>query len=332
MTILITGASGFIGSFIVAEALRRGFETWAAVRATSSRKYLKDKRIRFIELDLSNEEKLAEQLSGHTFDYVVHAAGATKCRRKEDFYRVNFEGTKNLVSALLRTKMKVKKFVFLSSLSVFGAVREDEPFVPISPSDTPRPNTHYGKSKLLAEQFLMSVGGSLNYTILRPTGVYGPREKDYFMMVKSVAQRMDFAVGFSRQLLTFVYVDDVVAAVFLALDCLKSGGAYFLSDGQSYESKDFSRLVKQTLGMRGPVIRIVLPVCIMRIICLLCGFFGRITGRMTALNKDKFNILSQRNWLCDISPAEHDLGYHPQVQLAEGVRRAVEWYKREGWI
>ncbi len=332
MTILITGASGFIGSFIVSEALRRGFETWAAVRPTSSRRYLREDGIRFIELDLSNEERLVEQLSGHAFDYVVHAAGATKCRRAEDFYRVNFEGTKNLVSALLRTGMAVKKFVFLSSLSVFGAVRENEPFMPISASDTPRPNTHYGKSKLLAEEFLQSAGERLNYTILRPTGVYGPREKDYFIMVKSVAHRTDLAVGFSRQVLTFVYVDDVVAAVFLALACRTCGGAYFLSDGQSYEAADFSRLIKSALGLRGPVLRLTLPVCVARAACSACGFFGRLTGTMTALNEDKFHILSQRNWLCDIAPTERDLGYRPAVRLDEGVRRAVEWYKREGWI
>jgi len=101
MKVLITGASGFIGSFIVEESLRRGMETWAAIRPNSSKEFLSDERIRFIELDLSNEETLKKQLANNTFDYVIHAAGATKCINKDDFFKVNTEGTKNLVNALI---------------------------------------------------------------------------------------------------------------------------------------------------------------------------------------------------------------------------------------
>ena len=130
--ILITGASGFIGSFIVEEALRQGMETWAVVRASSSRDYLNDSRIHFIELDLSSQKRLEEQLRGHQFDYVVHAAGVTKCLHKEDFFRVNTEGTKNLVRALTALQMPLQRFVFLSSLSIMGAVREQLPYTEIT--------------------------------------------------------------------------------------------------------------------------------------------------------------------------------------------------------
>ena len=110
--ILITGASGFIGSFIVEEALRRGMETWAVVRRTSSREYLQDERIHFIELDFSSVDKLKEQLSGHQFDYVVHAAGVTKCLNKEDFFRVNRDGTRNFVQALQELNQPLERFRF----------------------------------------------------------------------------------------------------------------------------------------------------------------------------------------------------------------------------
>ena len=186
MKILITGASGFIGSFIVEEALRRGFETWAAVRKSSSREWLKDERINFIELNLSSKEQLKEQLKDKAFDYVVHAAGVTKCLNKQDFRRINTEGTKNLVDALLEVKMPLKRLVFVSSLSVFGAIREQQPYEEIRESDTPQPNTEYGRSKLAAEQYLDSIGTRIPYIILRPTGVYGPKEKDYYIMAKSI--------------------------------------------------------------------------------------------------------------------------------------------------
>ena len=122
--ILITGASGFIGSFIVEEALRRGMETWAVVRRTSSREYLQDERIHFIELDFSSVDKLKEQLSGHQFDYVVHSRWCDKMLNKEDFFRVNRDGTRNFVEALQALNQPLERFVFLSSLSIFGAIRE----------------------------------------------------------------------------------------------------------------------------------------------------------------------------------------------------------------
>jgi len=331
MKILITGASGFIGSFIVEEALAHGFETWAAVRPTSSRRYLQDSRIHFINLDFSSEAKLIESLRSHTFDYVVHAAGVTKALKESDFFRVNTEGTKHLVGALLKLEMPLKRFVYLSSLSVFGAIREQQPYQEITETDQPCPNTAYGRSKLEAEQFLDSVASRLPFVVLRPTGVYGPREKDYFLMVKSISQHADFSVGFKRQDITFVYVADVVQAVFLALDHGINGRKYFLSDGAVYQSSTFSRLIREALG-RPWWIRITAPIWMLRVVTAVGDRWMHLTGKMTALNNDKYNILRQRNWRCDITPAVNELGYHPQYPLERGVALTVKWYKENNWI
>jgi len=328
--ILITGASGFIGSFIVEEALKRGFETWAAVRKSSSKAFLQDERIHFIELNLSSEEQLKQQLKDVEFDYVVHAAGVTKCLHKEDFFRINTEGTKNLVRALLDLHMPLKRFVYISSLSIMGAIREEQPYREIRERDEAKPNTAYGKSKLDAEKWLDTQTG-LPYVILRPTGVYGPRERDYFMIAKSIQAHTDFAVGFKQQDITFVYVTDVVQAVFLALEKGETGRRYFLSDGEVYQSSTFSNLIRQELG--NPWwIRITAPIWLLRIITFCGEYIGHLTGKVTALNNDKYHIMKQRNWRCDISPARQELGYEPQIKLAEGVRRSIEWYKKNKWL
>ena len=331
MKILITGASGFIGSFIVEEALRRGFDTWAAVRKSSSREWLKDERINFIELNLSSKTQLVEQLKGHAFDYVVHAAGVTKCLNKADFRRINTEGTKNLVDALIETGMPLKRLVFVSSLSVFGAIKEQQPYEEIRETDTPQPNTEYGRSKLAAEQYLDSLGSRIPYIILRPTGVYGPKEKDYYIMAKSIKQHSDFAVGYRRQDITFVYVEDVVQAIFLALEKGENGRKYFLSDGQVYQSATFIKLIHEELG-RPWWIRLTVPEWVLRIVTFCGEYTGRMTGKVTALNNDKYNILRQRNWRCDIEPARKELGYEPKVMLDEGVKRTIKWYKDNGWL
>ncbi|MBQ7513808.1 MAG: NAD(P)-dependent oxidoreductase [Prevotella sp.] len=331
MKILITGASGFIGSFIVEEALRRGFDTWAAVRKSSSRAFLKDERIHFIELDFSSEIRLTEQLHAHQFDYVVHAAGVTKCLNKDDFFRMNTEGTKNLVRALMALKMPLQRFVYISSLSIMGAIREQQPYTEILESDVAQPNTAYGLSKLEAEKWLESLNSQFPYVILRPTGVYGPRERDYFMMAKSIKGHVDFAVGFKQQDITFVYVSDVVQAVFLALEKGQIGRKYFLSDGEVYQSSTFSNLIRQELG--NPWwIRITAPLWVLRMVTFCGEYIGRLTGKVTALNNDKYHIMRQRNWRCDITPARQELGYEPQVKLEEGVKRSIQWYKENGWL
>ena len=327
--ILITGASGFIGSFIVEEALNRGFEVWAAVRKSSSRQFLQDERLRLIELDLDSENRLKEQMKDCRFDYVVHAAGVTKCLNKADFRRINTEGTKHLVKALSALDMPLKRFVYLSSLSIMGAIREQQPYTEILESDTPKPNTAYGKSKLEAEQWPETQ--NVPYIILRPTGVYGPRERDYFMMAKSIKAHTDFAVGYKQQDITFVYVTDVIQAVFLALENGQTGRKHFLSDGEVYQSSTFSDLIRHELG--NPWwIRITAPIWLLRIITFFGEFVGHLTGQVTALNNDKYNIMRQRNWRCDIEPARQELGYQPKVKLEEGVRRSIQWYKENKWL
>ena len=339
MKILITGASGFIGSFIVEEALRQGFDTWAAVRGSSSRQFLTDERIHFIELNLDSQQQLEQQLRGHQFDYVVHAAGVTKCLNTADFFRINTEGTKHLVQALRALQMPLKRFVYVSSLSIFGGIREQQPYTEIRETDTPQPNTAYGRSKLLAEQWLSGLNEELEkrneqlfpYVILRPTGVYGPRERDYFLMAKSIKQHSDFAVGYRRQDITFVYVLDVVQAVFLACEKGRVGRAYFLSDGEVYQSATFSNLIRRCLG--NPWwIRITAPIWVLRIVTWVGDKVGHMTGKISALNNDKYHILKQRNWRCDIEPARRELGYHPEYTLERGVPLTIKWYEENHWL
>lgn len=349
MRILVTGASGFIGSFIVEKGLEQGHQVWAGMRRTSSRQYLADPRTRFAELDLGNVDRLRQQLEqykqemGGAWDYVIHAAGATKSLKREGFFRTNTEGTKNLVTALRETDMMPQRFVFLSSLSIFGAIKEtalpkEEAgrgtiYPSITDQDEPRPNTAYGESKLAAEQWLCAQA-DVPWVILRPTGVYGPRERDYFLMAKSIKQHIDFAVGYKPQEITFVYVQDVVQAAFLACERPEAEvvhQAFFLSDGQSYKSRAFSDLLQQEMGTRG-VLHIKAPLWFLRAVCTVNGAVCRRLGKLTTLNMDKYHILAQRNWNCDIEPARQRLGYEPQWNLEDGVSETVRWYKEAGWL
>jgi UDP-glucose 4-epimerase len=345
MKILVTGASGFIGSFIIEEGLKRGHEMWAGMRKSSSHAYLNSPEIKFTELDFAHPEILRSQLAAAQaefggWDIIVHAAGATKCIHREDFFRTNTDGTRHFVDILRELGMVPRRFIFISSLSVFGAIREtavrkptaDQPWIykPIQEKDQPRPNTTYGESKLAAEQYIQSLTG-FPYVILRPTGVYGPREKDYFMMAKSIQQHVDFSVGFRPQEITFVYVKDLVQSVFSAMERDVIGRAFFISDGNIYHSTEFSDLIHKELGCPF-MLRIKAPIWLLRVICTVNGTFNTWRGKTTTLNQDKFHILSQRNWQCDIEPARKELGYQPEYSLERGVKETIAWYKKEGWL
>lgn len=333
-SILITGASGFIGSFIVEEALNRKFGVWAGIRSSSSREYLRNRKIHFLELDFAHPNELRAQLSGHKgtynkFDYIIHCAGVTKCVNKNDFDHVNYLQTKYFVDTLRELNMIPKQFIFISTLSVFGPVQE-KTYAPISENDVPQPNTAYGLSKLKTELYLQSIPG-FPYVIYRPTGVYGPREKDYFLMAKSIKQHTDFAVGFRRQDLTFVYVKDIVQAVFLGMEKQVSRRAYFLADGKVYNSRTFSDLIRKELG--NPfVIRFRCPLIVLKVVSLLAEFWAKRRGTTSTLNSDKYRIMKQRNWQCDIAPAVEELGYTPQYDLERGVKETIAWYKDKGWL
>lgn len=342
-SLLVTGASGFIGSFVVERALELGMEVWAALREGSSRRYLQDARIRFITLDLECAEVLQEQLATHrqehgAWDYVVHAAGATKATSEADFFRVNTDGTRHLCEALIQLQMLPKRFAFISSLSIFGPIREQATtptaeglvYRPILDTDTPQPNTAYGRSKWAAEQYLHQLV-DFPYVVLRPTGVYGPREKDYFLMAKSIKQRLDFGAGFRPQELTFVYVKDLVEATFLALQRAPVGRSYFVSDGGVYSSRTYADLLQQALGVHG-VCHVKAPLWLLRAICYVGEACTRLLGMSTPLNADKYHILKQRNWQCDIAPARAELGYTPAYDLARGVAETVAWYKANHWL
>lgn len=333
-SILVTGASGFIGSFIVEEALKRQFGVWAGVRSTSSKKYLRERKIRFLELDFAHPNELRAQLSGHKetydkFDYIVHCAGVTKCSDRDTFDHVNYLQTKYFIDMLKELHMVPKQFIYISTLGIFGPVREDD-FSPIEAEDEPMPDTVYGFSKLKAELYIQSVS-DFPYVIYRPTGVYGPRESDYLLLAQSIQRHIDFAAGFGRQDLTFVYVKDVVQAIFLGIDKEVSRKSYFLTDGGVYKSRAFSDLIQKELRIPF-VIHVKCPLIVLKVISLLAEFIAKRSGKCSTLNLDKYKIIKQRNWQCDMTSTIEDLGYAPEYDLERGVRETIAWYKNEGWL
>lgn len=333
--ILITGASGFIGRFLTEEALRRGYDVWAGVRSSSSRRHLQDERIRFIELRYDDEEALTEQLHAvvtetGAWHYVVHNAGITKTLNASDFYKINAFYTHTLIEALEKSGCRPEKFILMSSLSSYGPVNEYS-FRPIRLDDEQQPDSVYGKSKLEAELFLRAQT-YFPYVILRPTGVYGPGDEDYLVEMKSIKQGFDFKMGMKPQNITFIYVKDLAVAVFLALenasvrDC-----AYFVADGDVYTDSEFAAMVTRLLGKRF-ILNVRVPLWMGYIACVCSEIVGHLVGRPMTLNTDKYKILKQRNWICETEPIRRELGFIPKYNLKEGLEETIRYNKKQGLL
>jgi nucleoside-diphosphate-sugar epimerase len=255
MKILITGASGFIGGFLVEEALARGHRVVAGIRATSPTEHLRKVGVPLAVMDFSDPDLLqrnvGEQLREHgRFDIVIHNAGITRARQPADFFRVNDTQTRNFAAAFIRAGAIPGKFVYISSLAAHGP---SPPHGRAVESGTASPVTAYGKSKLAAELHL-AARKEFPALILRPAAVYGPRDKDFLQVYRIIRRGIVPYLGSRSQQLSMIHVEDLARAVLDAAEKAAAGATYFISDGQDYTIRDFNEAVQaaeQAGGQRG---------------------------------------------------------------------------------
>lgn len=324
--LLVVGAGGFIGGFICKEGVSRGMEVTAAVRQTTSRRYLDTPGLDFLVLDYDDPAQIERAVGDSSpWDYIIYNLGATKAATFPEFNLVNYEYLRRFVEALKKTGRVPMRFLFMSSLSALGP-GDEKGYAPLTSETVPNPNTRYGLSKIKAEQYLEYQSG-MPYIIFRPTGVYGPHEKDYLMMVKSIDSHFDFGVGYKTQMLTFIYVDDLVGAMFDALAAGVEGKKYIISEERAYTQKEFRRIVAEELGKKW-VIPVRLPLWAAWVASFVAEKIGHLRAKPSTLNRDKFKIMRQRNWNADISEAQRDFGFKTRFPLREGIRETVKAYRQ----
>jgi nucleoside-diphosphate-sugar epimerase len=323
--ILITGSSGFVGSFLVEEALRRGLEVYAGVRKTSSRKYLKDDRIKFIEIDFSDKMTIKKSLQHIKFDQIIQNAGVTKSKEERGYYNVNATAVNNMVEVLKDLDAVPQNFLFVSSLAAYGPADYSSSGI-VTNDHKPNPVTTYGRSKLAGEQ-LLKEHSDFPYTIIRPTAVYGPREEDLLTVYKMINSRLELLIGSKEQRLTFIYVKDLVSAMMDLLESPFIRKEYFISDGNAYSTTEFNSEVKKILNKS--TLKLNLPVSLVRILAILSEKMSSLSGNYPALNLEKVNELECLSWECDISNLVEDIGFKAKYHLPEGMKETMDWYKEQ---
>ena len=324
--VLITGASGFIGYHLIKAALANNLEVFAAVRKSSKIDHLKKFDIKYTYPDFASPEALKKEIAENKYTYIIHAAGVTTARSQKEYNDINAGYTTNLAQAAVESGINLKKFVLLGSLAALGpldtadgVIYEDTP---------PHPVTAYGRSKLLAEENLRKFT-SLNHTILRPTGVYGPRDRDIFIFFKQVARGLEPYIGRIEQRFSFLYAGDLAQA---AIKALYNGNqeTFNLSDGNSYDRYQLAGNIKKALNLR--TVKFHLPVNFVKSIAYLSEKYCSLSNKAATLNVEKLNELMAVNWFCDIEKAKTGLGFTPEHDLQAGVAETIKWYKSNKWL
>jgi nucleoside-diphosphate-sugar epimerase len=324
--LLITGASGFLGFHLIEAALLQKYEVYAGVRKSSNTKHLLNNRVVLVEMDLADVNSIKNMLERHGITHIIHAAALTKAKTETDYNFSNALLTRNLAIAAAEMGTVIKKFVFISSLAAMGPSANGEP---VKEDDIPRPLTWYGKSKLLAEKYLLEIN-NLPLIGLRPTAVYGPREKDLLLLIKSVSKGLEVYIGSDEQQLSFVYVKDLAT---IAVNCLSSkiiGEFYNISDGKVYNRYAFADAAKKATHKK--TIRLQLPLALIKTIAAGMDALYRKSSKTPVLNKDKIKELTATDWSCDITKSQRDLGYLPSYDLESGMAETVQWYRANNWI
>ncbi|MEM6319552.1 MAG: NAD(P)-dependent oxidoreductase [Bacteroidota bacterium] len=327
--ILITGASGFVGSFLVEEALKRGLIVYAGIRSSSSKQYLQDPRLQFLVLNFNDLAQVKAQLEKHQFDYVIHNAGVVKVNKKADFFKYNTQLTIDFATLLMKTQTNLKKFTYISSAAAYGPADNSSRGY-IKEADTPQPIDTYGESKLQAENWLKKQA-NFPYLIVRPTGVYGPRETEIFTFFKAFSQGLEGHIGRTPQKMAFVYVKDLARLVLTATLSEITQRAYFVSDGNAYPTQALGQIAAKVLKKK-PLLKINIPIGVVQVIATVGEGIGRLTGKMPTLNLEKVKILKAKNWQCDIAPLQNDFNFAPDFDFERGLTETINWYKANNWL
>lgn len=326
MKALVTGATGFIGSHLAHLLIGKGVQVRCLIRKTSDLAWLKDLPVEYVYGDLFDETALAAAVDG--VDYVYHSAGLTKAKTREEYFRRNAAGTRNLLAAVALKNPGLRRFVQISSQAAAGP----------SPSSTPmgedvaaHPLTTYGKSKWDAECECHRVMNTLPVTILRPPAVYGPRDKDIFEFFKTMSRGLQPMVGFSEKYVSLIHVADLVRGFVLAAESPKAaGGTYFITSARAYGWKEIGEVTRRIIGRRA--IRLRIPGFGVYMIAAVAEALALFSPKPALINFEKARDMVQDYWTCSGARAEADFGFRQEVSLEDGIRDTVQWYRQQGWI
>jgi dihydroflavonol-4-reductase len=321
MKVLVTGATGFIGSHLASALRNRGDDVTALARSLKKAEALRPLAVRVIQGDLDDRATLARAVEGQ--DVVYHVAGVISARDEAAFMAANRDGTRNLVEA---ARAAAPRFVLVSSLAAGGPSPRGRP---LKGDEAPRPVTRYGRSKLAAEHVVEA--SDLPWTIVRPPMVYGPRDREVLKVFRIARLGIGPVFGDGTQELSAVHGADLADALIAAATTDRTlRKVYYACHPEVFTSTHFVRSVAGVMGRPIAVVRV--PLIVGRGMLAVTEAAARLTGQATILTTDKANEFFQSAWTGDPGPLTRDSGWRAAHDLTAGLAETWRWYRDAGWV
>lgn len=323
-TVLITGANGFLGAWLAKALVARNDTVKCLVRAGSDASALEGVAAQRVAGDVTQPASLVAAMAG--VDVVFHLAGIRRAATRDEFMRVNAEGTRHVCDAMLQAG--ARRLVFVGSLAASGPSVGGRPRVE---EDAFAPEEWYGESKAEAERIAFTYADRLEVTVSRPARIIGPGDHENLTFFRLVKKGFVLRIGGAERKLSFVDVEDVVDQLLLQADRPEAvGQAFFSASDEQFSVEELMRIVGDALKLAPKTLAV--PEKVLSALGSAADVVTNLTGRKLPLNRKLARQLLAPGWTCRIDKAKRLLGYQPKRGIADSLRRSAESYVQLGWL
>ena len=324
-TLLVTGATGFVGSHVVEAAPHFGFRMRALVRKPADAARLEQAGFECVAGSMEDAASLRNAVTGA--DVILHLAAVTKARSPAEYQQGNVGGTQAVVDAALAADPRPRRLIYLSSLAAVGPPVDGRP---VTRDDPPRPLTTYGRTKLAGELVCQTAADALQVAILRAPAVYGPRDRDVFEFFRLAKYGIVPLPSAATGSLQMIHARDLARALLLAATSDAARGVYHVAESRAYAWDEMARMVGTAVGRNVRILRIPGPVLVAA--AATSETIARLLGKSTIFNREKADELMVPGWLCETDLARRDFGFETHIPLQEGFNETAGWYRQHQWL
>ncbi len=338
-TVLLTGGSGFVGSYLLRALLERGLDVRCLVRSTSNQDEIKKQNVLTVLGDLSDRESLERAVSG--VDVVFHVAGSMKALTGKEMMRVNGEGTGNLISVCAECESP-PVFVLISSIAAAGTAIQDRPR---RETDDCKPVSQYGHSKRAGELAVAAFADRLPVTVIRPPFVFGGGDRSGLYLFRPIWRFGIHPVPGMRhhRQMSLIHAADLAKGVLLAAergtrvqradaerDHFRQG-CYFVSDAENLRYSQLGDLIGRVMGRRR-IMKLPAPDLLAKAVGGAATCLAYLRNRPAVFSLDKAREGAAGSWICSPETIQQELGFAPAASLEDRLRETVAWYRSRKWF